>query len=155
MKAARIRPVLLVAVVLAMGLVGCLPGPNPLKDAPVTGGGTAGFWLGFWHGLLGPVTFVMSLFKDANGFYEVHNNGGWYNAGFLLGLTIVLGGGFQGNVQLRRGSGTEPLAPPAPTKQESGGGEAPEPRKTDQAGEPEDDGRASLPPRGPRPGPAN
>jgi hypothetical protein len=25
--------------------------------------------------------------------YEVHNNGGWYNFGFLLGMMILLGGG--------------------------------------------------------------
>jgi hypothetical protein len=25
--------------------------------------------------------------------YEVHNSGGWYNFGFLLGMMIILGGG--------------------------------------------------------------
>jgi len=26
-------------------------------------------------------------------FYEVHNNGGWYNFGFVLGAGILFGGG--------------------------------------------------------------
>jgi hypothetical protein len=119
MRSLPVRPVLVAMAILALGLVGCMPGPNPLKGTPVADGGTAGFWLGLWHGILGPVTFVMSLFKDEVGFYEVHNNGGWYNAGFLLGLGMVLGGGFQGNVQLRRGT-PESITPPPPAEGEVG-----------------------------------
>jgi len=39
------------------------------------GGSVAGFWLGLWHGLIAPITFVISLFSDNVNFYEVHNNG--------------------------------------------------------------------------------
>jgi hypothetical protein len=56
-------------------------------------GRVAGFWLGLWHGIIAPVTFVISLFSDKVHVYEVHNNGNWYTFGFLLGLAIVLGGG--------------------------------------------------------------
>ncbi len=52
----------------------------------------AGFWLGLWHGLISPVAFVISLFSSNVHFYEVHNNGGWYNFGFLLGASSTLGG---------------------------------------------------------------
>jgi len=47
----------------------------------------AGFWLGLWHGMIAPITFIISLLSKANGvsFYEVHNNGGWYQSGFVLG----------------------------------------------------------------------
>ncbi len=40
-----------------------------------------------------PISFIVSLFRDSVSVYEVHNNGGWYNFGFLLGAAIVLGGG--------------------------------------------------------------
>jgi len=31
----------------------------------------------------------------------VHNNGGWYNFGFILGLSIILGGGARGTARRR------------------------------------------------------
>jgi hypothetical protein len=56
-------------------------------------GEIAGFWLGLWHGIISPVTFVISLFKDSVSFYEVHNDGNWYNFGFVVGAGILFGGG--------------------------------------------------------------
>jgi hypothetical protein len=32
-----------------------------------------------------PIAFVISLFDHRYSMYEVHNNGAWYNFGFLLG----------------------------------------------------------------------
>jgi hypothetical protein len=60
-----------------------VPGPD---------GNLAGFWLGVWHGVIAPVTFILSLFKNNVSFYEVHNNGGWYNFGFMLGAGLLFGG---------------------------------------------------------------
>jgi hypothetical protein len=37
--------------------------------------------------------FVASLFKSNLSIYEVHNNGAWYNVGYLFGLAGILGGG--------------------------------------------------------------
>ena len=56
-------------------------------------GDIAGFWQGLWHGIIAPITFVVSLFSDSVHVYEVHNNGNWYNFGFLLGVATILGGG--------------------------------------------------------------
>ena len=67
-------------------------GANELVNTENQDGNVAGFWKGFWHGLIMPFTFFMSLFKENVGIYESHNNGNWYNFGFLLGLMIVLGG---------------------------------------------------------------
>lgn len=53
----------------------------------------AGFWAGLWHGSILPLAFLVSLFKPGVGIYETHNNGGWYNFGFLLGASSSLGGG--------------------------------------------------------------
>ena len=81
---------LLASGVLALlVLTACAAGPNEA----VSGGEGAGFWLGLWHGVIAPVTFVISLFTDTVNVYEVHNSGNWYDAGFVLGLTISLGGG--------------------------------------------------------------
>ena len=81
------------AVLLCILLAGCAAGPNQLAKSANRDGKVAGFWLGLWHGLIAPVTFIISLFTKSVQMYEVHNNGGWYNFGYLLGLACVLGGG--------------------------------------------------------------
>jgi len=78
----------LVMVVVA----GCLAGPNELAKSPDEEDDIAGFWKGLWHGIVAPITFVVSLFTDKVHFYEVHNNGNWYNFGFVLGAGILTGG---------------------------------------------------------------
>jgi len=79
------------AVILAGLLSGCAPHSNPLVKTPGENG-VAGFWLGLWHGFICVVTFVISLFNENVHIYEVHNNGAWYNFGFLLGASTSLGG---------------------------------------------------------------
>ena len=97
----RSRRVLgIVAVVVGVGvlLAACAAGANPQVDtAPADSNVPAGLWLGLWHGIIVPVTFVISLFNDNVSIYEVHNNGNWYDAGFVLGILIVLGGGGAGS----------------------------------------------------------
>lgn len=75
---------------------GCVPGPNDLEKTADADGRIAGFWKGVWHGLLAPITFVVSIFSKSVRFYEVHNNGGWYNFGFVLGAGLFLSGGILG-----------------------------------------------------------
>jgi len=83
-------------VVLVM-LAACAPGPNAMVDTPDEDGKIAGFWQGLWQGFISPITFVISLFVRSVHFYEVHNNGVWYNLGFVLGAGILTGGGFLGS----------------------------------------------------------
>lgn len=78
---------------LLLLLAACAAGPNTAALTPAADGSVAGFWLGLWHGLIAPITFVISLFADKVSFYEIHNNGGWYDFGFLLGASSSLGGG--------------------------------------------------------------
>ena len=52
-----------------------------------------GFWGGLWHGIIAPVSFVISLFMEDVAVYAVNNNGGWYDFGFVLGAGILFGGG--------------------------------------------------------------
>jgi hypothetical protein len=73
-------------------LTSCAAGVNPMKNVPNEKKETASFFQGLWHGIILPVTFVISLFTPAVNVYETHNDGGWYNFGFLLGLAIIFGG---------------------------------------------------------------
>lgn len=51
-----------------------------------------GFWYGLWHGIIAPISLIISLFDDNVAIYAVYNNGGWYNFGYILGLSMSLGG---------------------------------------------------------------
>ena len=82
----------LVAFIALFLLASCTAGPNSSEDVANAAGKIAGFWYGLWHGLISPITFVISLFSKNISFYEIHNNGGWYNFGFILGAGITLGG---------------------------------------------------------------
>jgi hypothetical protein len=73
-------------------LFSCAPGSNELLSTPDTEGLIAGFWLGLWHGFIAPFTFIVSLFREGVTIYEVHNNGGWYNFGYLIGISAIFGG---------------------------------------------------------------
>jgi hypothetical protein len=92
----------LLALVLvgAIALAGCAPGPNDVAEVGTTD--VAGFWLGLWHGIICPITFLISLFNDHVNVYEVHNNGNWYNFGFVFGASIVFGGGPGAGARRRR-----------------------------------------------------
>ena len=65
---------------------------NELVNTENQAGNIAGFWRGFWHGLILPISFIISLFKENVGVYEPHNNGNWYDFGFVLGVMMVFGG---------------------------------------------------------------
>ncbi len=66
-------------------------GPNSKYNQP--GAEPAGFWAGLWHGLITPITFVVSLFTAGVRIYEVNNNGRWYDFGFIIGVSGAFGGG--------------------------------------------------------------
>jgi hypothetical protein len=67
------------------------PGPNPLARTPDANGQVAGALLGLWHGFISPVTLILSLTNPGTEMYEVHNEGGPYNLGFLLGILALVG----------------------------------------------------------------
>lgn len=88
----RVRTLVGVAALVLL-MAGCAAAANPEAGQA---GADAGFWLGLWHGLIAPITFVVSLFSDTVGIYEVPNTGAWYDFGFLLGLSMVFSGGGAG-----------------------------------------------------------
>lgn len=92
---------LLLVVLLSLGLLaGCAAAANPSTGTPNAHGSTAGFWLGLWQGFIAPFVLLVSLFKHTLCIYEVHNNGAWYNFGYLFGLACFFGG--SGNRTARR-----------------------------------------------------
>ncbi len=93
---------LLLLLVIPMLLAACTAGPNDLRNTPDEDGQVAGFWKGIWHGLISPFTFILSLFTKSIYVFEVHNNGGWYTFGFLLGASMIFGGSGGGAASRRR-----------------------------------------------------
>ncbi|MBN9743239.1 hypothetical protein DMP23_19375 [Amycolatopsis sp. A1MSW2902] len=74
---ALLAPVLSLAACAAQASTVAEPGAGP------------GFWLGLWHGFICPITFLVSLFNDHVGVYEVRNNGHLYDFGFVVGAVLV------------------------------------------------------------------
>ncbi|MDX9991296.1 MAG: hypothetical protein RBS68_04520 [Anaerolineales bacterium] len=66
-----------------------MPGLNPLVNTTDANGRTAGILLGIWHGIISPVTMVLSFINPELQIYEVYNDGSLYNFGFLIGAAIV------------------------------------------------------------------
>lgn len=89
-------------VVVTLMLLNCAPN-NYRWDQEINPGHLAGFWAGVWHGFIIVITFIISLFNKKVGIYEVNNTGWPYNLGFLIGIFISVGRGFQ--IAVRRGRG--------------------------------------------------
>lgn len=98
------KKLLLIGIILVVVFVvtGCTAGPNAFEDVPDTDGELAGFWRGLWHGIIAPITFVISLFNENIGVYAIHNTGGWYDFGFLFGFSAFWGGSGGGAARARR-----------------------------------------------------
>jgi len=77
--------------VLLLVLTSCAAGPNT-ASAAVDHATAPGFLMGLWHGFIAPVTFIVSLFNDNVGLYEVNNAGHLYDLGFVVGAGILFGG---------------------------------------------------------------
>ncbi len=58
---------------------------------------TVGFWHGVWHGMISPISWIVSLFSDDTSIYAIYNNGGWYDTGFMLGIGALGGGASSGS----------------------------------------------------------
>ncbi|WBW96004.1 hypothetical protein [Oceanirhabdus sp. W0125-5] len=64
------------------------PGPNSIYKIPGTL--PAGFWSGLWHGLISPITLIISIFYPKVRMYETNNNIFLYDLGFLFGVLYTL-----------------------------------------------------------------
>ncbi|MGC1305215.1 MAG: hypothetical protein WA840_22835 [Caulobacteraceae bacterium] len=97
------HPVRIVAALgLALGLAACVAGSGDSAHA-ASGGLISQFLLGFWHGLIGPLTllvevidrFLPHLLPWRTHLYETKAAGAPYDLGFYIGLggspLIILG----------------------------------------------------------------
>ena len=50
------------------------------------------FWWGLVHGIFIVPTFFWSLFAHSITIYQSPNVGNWYNFGYCVGISIILGG---------------------------------------------------------------
>jgi hypothetical protein len=76
---------------------------NACATAPLAIEGSRGFFWGIFDGAVAPIAFIVSWFSDSVGIYGTPNSGGWYDFGFLIGLTFWAGGGYA--AKRRRGFG--------------------------------------------------
>ncbi len=80
--------IIAICLLAALLLASCLPG-----DGRVTEEKPAGFFSGFWHGIVAPVSLVVQIFNPAIRVYEKVNTGFWYDLGFWLAISGGAGGG--------------------------------------------------------------
>jgi hypothetical protein len=74
------------AIYITVYHVGMLTRDTSLSGAP------ANFWLGLWQGLIICLLFIASWFDNNIVLYQVHNSGFWYNLGYLIALSVSVGG---------------------------------------------------------------
>jgi hypothetical protein len=55
-------------------------------------GAPANFWWGLWQGLIIVLSFIASWFDNNIVLYQVNNDGFWYNLGYLIALSVSVGG---------------------------------------------------------------
>jgi hypothetical protein len=48
-------------------------------------GQTFGFLWGIWHGIIAPISLVISVFDSNVAMFATNNSGAWYGFGFLIG----------------------------------------------------------------------
>jgi hypothetical protein len=88
----RLTPVILL-VGVGLVLAGCAGQPPP------PGTELPGFWWGLVHGIIAPFALIAEIFTDVR-IYEFPNRGGWYDFGFMLGISTW--GGEAGRRSVRR-----------------------------------------------------
>lgn len=75
----------------AIVMTGCFASQT---HAPTLSAIVPGFWMGLWHGIIAPISFIVSLFSDHIRIYASPNSGRWYDFGFMIGI-----GGFHHGVR--------------------------------------------------------
>lgn len=73
---------LLMISILAILLAGCAS-VEPID--PCLQGKSYGFFWGVLHGLIAPISLLVSFFDKETVMYAQNNSGSWYGLGFLIG----------------------------------------------------------------------
>ena len=89
------KKLLVIVAILVLGtlLLTACGTPNPMTNTALESTGKVyGFWNGLWDGMTAIFAFIGNLFGGHYGIYQVHNNGNWYDFGFLLGIGAFASG---------------------------------------------------------------
>jgi hypothetical protein len=62
---------------------------KPTRDLSGT---PANFWWGLLQGLIVCLSFIASWFDNDVVFYQLNNNGSWHDRGYLIALSVFVGG---------------------------------------------------------------
>lgn len=100
MNRKQVLLILILVLAAAVLMSGCADANS--EEGTEGSDGVAGFWAGLWQGLILPIAFVISLFDDSVGIYEIHNDGNIYNLGFVLGTWFAFGSLFAGSKSSKR-----------------------------------------------------
>lgn len=73
---------IILGVLLLILMTSCAT--NEPVDECLTGK-TYGFFWGIWHGIIAPISLVISLFDEEVVMFAVNNSGFFYGLGFLIG----------------------------------------------------------------------
>lgn len=77
-------------IIILLLLAACAAGSEKFdKEA----GRKANFLHGLWHGIIAPISFIISLFNKTVRIYEINNIGWAYDLGFLIGIGGLGAGG--------------------------------------------------------------
>lgn len=93
----RSRLFALIAIAVVVVALGACTATQPRFADALALGKVPGFWKGFWHGFIAPITFIVSLISDDVHVYAFPNSGHWYEFGFMLGISGFSGGVFAGS----------------------------------------------------------
>lgn len=61
---------------------------DKISVQPTVGASALGFFHGLWHGFTILFSFFGSIIWDDIAIYAANNNGGWYNFGFVTGVSF-------------------------------------------------------------------
>ena len=86
------KKILIFTAVLLLIMTACFPEAQNVQECVTSTIEPSGFWMGLWHGIILPISFIWGLFDHSVTIYDVVNNGNWYNFGFVLGAGALLGG---------------------------------------------------------------
>lgn len=87
----NLSTVIVVLVIVAIWVIAYHTGPEAVTLQQAAEMETVGFWSGLWHGLIVFPVWIMSWFSDQITIYAIYNNGGWYNFGYILGISGLFG----------------------------------------------------------------
>jgi len=78
-------------VFIALSLAACAT--QPVVERHVEPMAFHGFFWGVWHGFVAWFALIGHIFNPETRVYAYPNGGGWYDFGFLLGISLWAGGG--------------------------------------------------------------